>query len=404
MGLISWIKGLFDKTIKSSKSGKELVFLATKSSTKIGTDIEIKPGYVGVVVAKGVVCDVFQEGRYRLEPKELPLASRKINFTKPNKKGELPKKFNADIYFVNLNLFEDKFRSKNFVKASGDGFKNLKLNLVGQYSFKVVNPVDFLEALLTQFGIIADQIAKEEVAEWVSTLCVRAVQKNKPTIKELFEKDNRCFAGVGEYVNSDLYDCGIRLEYLEIIGAEFPKKIHKYLSQTYYLNSDNKPENPVEFANQKSFESQSDRVYNQEAKEIEADMSKSTYQFDSAGGSQIDNIGGEIYSTPISSFEELEGIDNNLNNSAEKPLQDYFNNDNSNNQTESTNQNQTEYENQSEKSQTENQNEYYANNQNNQTNIRPIKKTITYKKCPVCGAINADDAHTCFACKNSFDD
>lgn len=339
MGLISWIKGFFNKTIKASKSGKELVYLATKSSTKIGTDIEVRPGYAGIVVAKGKVCDVFAEGRHRLEPKELPLTSRKLNLTKPNKKGELPKKFNADIYFVNLNLFEDKFKSKYFVKASGDGIKSAKAKLVGKYSFKVVNPVDFLEALLLQFGIIADQIAKEEISEWVASLCIKAVQKNKPSVFDLYNHRQSCFDGVGDFINSELYDCGIRLEFLEITNAEFDKKMQKILSKKYVIDNDYKPENPVELASQKNFENQSAEIYSTEAQKIEQDMTKSSYKIDSEGNSQIDS-----FEQPKTSFDNLE--------------------------------------------------------QNQQ---QPIEKTITYKKCVHCGAINSGDAKTCFACGKNFE-
>lgn len=355
MGIFSWIKGLFQKTIKASKSGKELVYLATKSSTKIGTDIEVKPGFVGIVVAKGVVCDVFPEGRHRLEPKELPLASRKINLTKPNKKGELPKKFNADIYFVNLNVFNDTFRSKHFVKASGDDFKNLKLNIYGKYSFKVINPVDLLDALLTQFGIVTDQIAKDEISEWVSTLCVRAVKKNKPNISDLFNRSSKCFDGVLNYVNSDLYDCGIRLEALEDMGADFPKKINKYLSQKYYLESVDKPENPVKFANEKNFESQSQEVYRDEAEQIEQDMTKNTYQIDDSGTVEVNNFEqSPIYQSPI-------------------------------------------YQNEISKT---NNDDFITKNNSSQS---PVQKSVAYKKCPNCGAVNSVDAKTCFLCKHQFD-
>ena len=338
MGLISWFKNLFNKTIKGSKTGKELVFLASKNAIKIGTDIEVKPGYAGFVVAKGIVCDVFPEGRYRLEPKELPLASRKLKLTKQNRKGQLPQKIKADIYFVNMNGFAGTFRSKSFVKANGDGYKRVKIRLGGKFSFKIVNAVDFLEGLLTQFGLIQNHMAIDEVGEWIAELCVKQVQKNKPNLYDLFKQKKICF----DYVNKELYDCGVRIENLEITETEFPKRIARQLTQKYFLQDNERTENPVKVATEKQFEDKSEQVYESEASKIEEQMANSTYNFDSEGQSQVDNM-------------------------------------------------DTGYENVDYQSQ-------YDNSQDT------IKKTISYKKCLNCNAINSSDAHTCFACGHNFDE
>ena len=342
MGLISWFKSLFDKTIKGSKTGRELVFLASKNAIKIGTDIEVKPGFAGVVVVKGVVCDVFPEGRYRLEPKELPLASRRLKLTKQNRKGQLPQTIKADIYFVNMNGFSGTFRSENFVKANGDGYKRVMIRLAGKFSFKIVNAVDFMEGLLTQFGLVHNHMAIDEVGDWIAQLCVRQVQKNKPSLYDLFKQKKVCFQNVVEYVNKELYDCGIRIESLEITETEFPKRIGKQLTQKYFLQDNERIENPVRAATEKQFEDQSAEVYETEASKIEGQMANTTYNFDSEGKSQVDNMD--------TGFENVD---------------------------------------------------YQSQFDNSQDTI---KKTISYKKCLNCNAINSNDAHTCFACGHSFDE
>ena len=358
MGFISWIKGWFDKTIKGSKSGKELVFLATKSSIKIGADIEVKPGYAGVVVAKGQVCDVFAEGRHRLEPKELPLASRKLKLTTQNKKGDLPTKFKADIYFVNLGKFENEFLSRYFVKANGDGYKNVKVRLCGRYVYSVINPIDFLDAMLTQFGKIADDLAKMEISDWIGLLCVKAVQKNKPTIAELLLDKSRPFDGVNEYINKELYDCGLRLEEIEVLNKEFPKKIKKQISLKYFLETEN-PNNTIKQASERQFEHNSEKVYSAESKSIEQDMSNINYTFNSDGNSQVD-----VGMTPLTLNNEI--------NLVEKQVEI-------------------------------NKSDYAFGNENFLNVDQPIEKTISYKKCPHCKALNSTEAKICFSCGKKID-
>ena len=338
MGFFSWFKNLFSKTIHGSKSGRELVYLATKSTIKIGQDIEVKPGYTGVVVAKGVVCDVFPEGRHRLEPKELPLASRKLKLTRQSRKGELPDRFKADIYFVNLGEFTGNFKSKDFVKSNGDGYKKLKSKLSGEYIFSVVNPIDFLEALLTQTGVIVDDIAQDEISEWVATLCVKCVQKNRPTVEDIFKLNRNCFVGLKEKINSELYDCGIRIEDVVITKSLFERKVQKDLIIKYSIRDEERIENPVQLLNERQFERNSNEIFFEEANRIENEMSNGTYAINDKGVNQIDNS------------------------------QPYLNNQNWNNDRQDI----------------------------------PIQKTVSYKKCPFCDAINSVSSESCFSCGKRF--
>lgn len=371
MGFSSWFKSLFSKTIKDKSSDGDLISLAVKnSSVKIGREIEVKPKHSAVVAVRGKVCDVFAEGRYRLEPKTMPLTARVCKLSKPNKKGELPQKFNADIYFVNLNVLPATFVASSFVTAKDQLIGKAKAQLCGQFEFSISNPVDFLEALQTQFGIISNSVALEEVESWVADLATRAVQKNKPTLKSLFEKNQVCFAGVQDYVNQELFDCGVKVQNLKVLEVNFPRKVTKILQAQTQQSVPEESQNNVQKAQEEQFKRESSNVYADEANKIQSQMSQKTYTIDSSGKSQID-----AYAIPVQNEQQASAQTYNIDGAT--------------------------------MSQKENRPEiatHQAEETTNHSNIEaqsdvPIQKTIRYKKCSNCGALNSADSEICFSCK-----
>ena len=108
MGLFSWIKSIFKRGISVGEVNEKQLVALVKNNAKIkfGEKIDVKPNFLAVLVYKNKIMDIFEEGRYRLDVPTMPLLSRYQKLTKPNKKGDLPKKFRADIYCVNKRVFE----------------------------------------------------------------------------------------------------------------------------------------------------------------------------------------------------------------------------------------------------------------------------------------------------------
>src|SRR5574344_2141238 len=289
MKLFGWLKRLFNRSININDISNNCLIALCKdnASIKIGTTLEVKQGFVAVIVARGKVCDTFVEGKYRLEPKQMPLLSRVLKLTHTNKKGDMPNKFRADIYYVNLKQFDDgMFDSYDFVTATGQKYKKVKVGISGNFAYQICSPVDFMEAMLTQYGLIKEKIAKEEIGYWLSKVVVRKVQKNKPEIEELYERATKCFDGIVEYANKELYDCGIKILKIDISDTKFPKKIYKNVTLSYdELHA--KPvkqtvaeldvgTNPVRMAQETIFQNKSDEVYLEQKKQIEDETNSKT--------------------------------------------------------------------------------------------------------------------------------
>ena len=352
------IKNLFKRDINGNGIGEnDLVYIAKNNAKiKFGQKLDVANNCIAMLVAKNKVADVFTEGSYRLDTNNMPLLSRILKLTKPNKKGELPNSFKVDIYYINLKQFERlPFSSLDYVVAKGKNYKNVKVGLSGDFDFCVFNAVDFMEAMFTQYGLVTDKTAKYEISQLVGTLAVRKVQKNKPNIEDLYGRASNCFEGLADYVSKELFDCGIRVSRIEVTETKFPKKIYKNVSLDYdEVKQSANPDFQTEMQMQVET-SQNEQI----EKEIPALLKE--------GEKQI-TTETENASAANSNVAEA----NNFN---------------------TTSSNQTEQN-------VDEANDVQSNDAQNASDV--VQKTISYVQCEKCGAYNSANAEICFNCKSKL--
>lgn len=345
MGLFSKIKNMFGGSITGTGKQEYLVEVVKDNATiKLGKNLTVEPNFVAVLVTKGKTADVFVEGTYRLETTTMPILTRIAKLTKPNKKGVLPSKFKADIYFVNLKQFENiPFYSADPVIAKGKDYKDVRVDMVGEFGFEISSPVDFIEALATQYGLIKNDIAIKELSNWVANLAVKKVQKNKPNIELLHDRSSECFEGLIDYVNKELSDCGVKINNIQVTKTIFPKKIYKNVKLDAKEVFDNKSQqNKNDYLQQNNVPKIEDEVLNSNTQTLIEDENKNQYDI-----SQLD----------IQNLEQNADIDYDADNVCH----------NMDITAETTKQSQVEY-----------------------------------KRCMYCGAFNPTTSSQCFSCKNKL--
>ena len=111
MGILKKIKQYFSSDIRPDEN--KLVNIITPypikgGAIKINSKVVVPKGYAFVLGHNGKALDAFREGEYFMSPAVLPECCKKLKIHKMDKKGEIKKKFKADIYFVNLFVFLDK--------------------------------------------------------------------------------------------------------------------------------------------------------------------------------------------------------------------------------------------------------------------------------------------------------
>lgn len=359
MGLISKIKKLFSNKIDATDvSDNELISLVSNQAIKFGKKLEVPQNFVAVFVAKGKVADVFNEGSYRLEVGCIPILTRILKLTKPDRKGNLPNRFSAQLYLINLKPFlEQKFASFNSVLIKDKKYKNLKVRLEGKFDFQIINSVDFVEAMLTQYGLIKESIARREISCWVAELTTKRVQKNKPKVEDLHARATKCFEGVIDYVNKDLFDCGVKITSIEVTNTIFPKKVFKSVKLDYTELTQNQPAQTVEELN-----------YNKNDK---TDV--------------ISNINENLLESSATSKDSLNNVETNetdCENIQNICCQNSVNNENIQIDVENKN--------------------YQTNNKNENAPEPDIVNTVGYKVCLNCGAYNSVNSEHCFKCKSKI--
>ena len=390
--------GLFRKKISIKDiNSNNLVVLSKTGALKFGANLEVMPGFECVLVHHNKVADVFKEGRYRLDTNNMPLLTRFEKLTKQDKKGNLPKKFRADIYYVNLKVFENlKFESIDGVWCKNKVYKdvnfgNLLASVFGEFSFKVTNAIDFMEGLFCKYGLVKDNLAKSEVCDWVAECVAKIIQRKKPSFEMLYSKDERCFEGLVDLLNKELFDVGVKITDAKVSSIEFSKKLLKKLTlsqdkmqepkQEQYTGEFHDLENPVKDAMSKDFENQSNKVYESEASGIDEDMNAKVLVSNSDGASEVKT--GEFVQTEYKSeFEELiEGMSNsNVMNNVDVSLN----------------------ENKGEEDLTPAEVGFEGENLNQNDFDEPIQKSIEYKVCPICKSYNSKDSSICFKCGHKF--
>jgi len=146
VGLFDFIKGeLIDIIEWVDDSTDQMVyrFPTRDKEIKMGAQLTVRPAQVAIFINEGQIADVFQPGRYKLSTENMPvlttLKSWKYGFESP---------FKSEVYFVNTKQFTNqKWGTSNPIMMRDSEFGVLRLRAYGIFSFKVEDPVVFLNEL-----------------------------------------------------------------------------------------------------------------------------------------------------------------------------------------------------------------------------------------------------------------
>lgn len=237
MGLVNFLKNIFSKPLKVSlNASNDVITLVSKGAKiKIGKKLVVPKGFVCFLVAKEKVLDRYVEGTYHLTINEIPALSRELKLNIPNKKNKYKQTFKADVYFVNLKDFENQnFASEKGIYIKKDKqFLGTTVYVDGKYSYKIKDPQLFLDCLLKVYGVVNGSLAQRRLDIFTGELVDKKIQKNKPSLEELYERNTNCFLGLVDYLNSNMSDVGIEYSSAEVLNVDMPNKIYKQVELSF---------------------------------------------------------------------------------------------------------------------------------------------------------------------------
>lgn len=383
MGVFQKIKRIFVKPVEIDKNKKDdlIVHSSASGKIKIGKELAVPEGYVCLLVSKEKVLDRFTAGTYKLSVENIPAVCRTLKLTVPNKRGKYKSKFFADIYFVKLSEVENQNFSSNqgvFVKKDKN-FLNATVLVKGNYSFVLSDPVLFLQSLLKVYGIVKGSIAQRQLDIWVGDLVDKKIEKNKPSLDYLNERNSACFEGIVDYLNKNMLDIGVKVARVEVTQTILPKKIYKRTKLTYqeeYHRAEDDKQLVKPAPTEPSYTAQPQP-------QLSPTPAKSSINFE----------------------QDIQTLDANINQLVAKPQEEGNSLNTTFMQPNLPKQSNTNFSNE----------EYLSDVENFEVDTQPqdeipeptetleeLQSKVAYKKCKYCGAINSKQAKICFECKNSF--
>lgn len=354
MKFINWIKEKFSKSVKLNANDDILSLSKQSGWIKLNKKLIVPAGYICLLVAKEKVCDRFLEGEHKMSVENLPALTRQLKLNIPNKKGEYRQKFYADIYFVKLSeRTNNKFCSQQGIYLKKDKqFLGTTAFVKGTYSFTVEDPILLLEALLKMYGKFNGSLAQRQIDVWTGELVDKCIQKNKPNVQKLYERDSSCFLGLIDYLNKNIKDVGLKYSTIEVTSTMLPKSVYKKAKLDFDEVVEQKPHKESE-----KLENAQEQIVNTQQLQTNDATQRAKIDF----GSDIKTLPANDYVKP--GLEKVNG--------------DYYIDDN------------------------------YTDINSNKTEAQPetleeMQSKISYKKCKNCGAFNPKDAKVCFNCRAEF--
>lgn len=244
MGIISYLKGLFNKDLecKEDISNHFVYFFPLTKLIKVNSNIIVPAGFEAVFVVKDTVCDVLKEGKHKITNASLPVLYSKLKLARPKKNGRYTKKFKCDIYFVNLSDISTNFIGENPFVLKSYTFGKVKGYAEGMVDFRVVDSLSLIERLLIELPYIKNGKAISILGTVVGDEINSALESSDTKFRDIITHPNVIHKYLAQEMENKLDYMGIRILDAEISALRLNKKIQEKVSK--YL------ENKIDFDEQ----------------------------------------------------------------------------------------------------------------------------------------------------------
>ncbi len=233
MGVLRKIKQLlFDEISEIIEwivhTPETIIWCFSHANIKNGAKLIVRKEQVAVLVNKGQIADVYEQGRYDLTTVNMPILSTlkgwKYGFTSP---------FKVDVYFVNTKEFLNfEWGTENPLLIHIPEFGAIRLRAFGSYSFRVQDdPIVFIRKIAGTDGkftteSIIEQLRKFVIAKFTDYLTESNIAALKLT-SNLNELSNEAtFA-----MKNDFSEYGIELTKFIVEKVSLPKAVEIALDE-----------------------------------------------------------------------------------------------------------------------------------------------------------------------------
>lgn len=197
---------------------------------KVNSKLYVDEGYVAIVAHYDKICDVLVAGEHTFNEVDMPLLTR-CNKPRRTRKGMVvPKKINADIYYINLNKLDGfKYKSGRVTAIYSDDKKKIKL--LGSFALNVADARKLITFLLSDHAVIKNKAARDEVESYVGYNITKILEINTFPLEQYIAKSNEILELLNSYINKSMSRLGVHIGDIKIDSVVLSKKLEADLQQ-----------------------------------------------------------------------------------------------------------------------------------------------------------------------------
>lgn len=219
---------------KLNIENKELVIKQKlgRKGIKFGAKLFVPRNFVFATTKNGKILDLVSQGEYEITPKLLKETVLKLKLYKPNKKNKTAKYAPVEVYFVNLNDFDQvAWQTNNKVDLEDKKYGAYKISAKGRYNFNIVNAEKFLKFLYSDVIEITSENSANLLLSSVNNFITKLLYDKNYSAEKLYFKDKEITSDLFVSLSEHLHNIGINLEGITLESVEFPNKTLKMLEQ-----------------------------------------------------------------------------------------------------------------------------------------------------------------------------
>lgn len=240
MGLFSMFKRMLGRGVELKGGFRDefVHFYKLKGGElKVNSKVYVDEGYVALIAHYDKICDVLTAGDHTFNEVDMPLLT-KCNRPRRTRKGMVvPKKLNADIYYINLNKLDGLTYKTGKVTAVYSNDKK-KIKLLGTFAVTVSDTRKLMTFLLSDHATIKNKAAKGEVESYVGYNITKILEINAFTLEQYMSKNNEIIELLNGYINKPMSGLGVHISDIKIEKALLSKKLETEMQQEKEITKD----------------------------------------------------------------------------------------------------------------------------------------------------------------------
>lgn len=235
MGLLSKLRKLFNKNIEcGDEADGHLIYLYPSSNrvVNVGASIVVDDNHYAVFVCNDRVTDVLPPGKHKITAAALPTTFAKLKLDKPNKAGNYPKKFKADIYYFYKELMvQQKFCSYDKFFLKSEKFGKVKGFTEGLFDIQILDSERLMKILLIDRYYVPNKKGLEIISGLVGNEVNRIIEDLKVDFSEIILNPKMLVERLNPLINERCESLGIKVVNLEVTSFKLSKKVQRIVAQ-----------------------------------------------------------------------------------------------------------------------------------------------------------------------------